>query len=161
MVVAFAAIPRGEVELERHGVPHRPNRRLDGGFRKRRPPKIGVQHDAGQIEQRPQRGAVASLEAGVALNGEIIGGDRDRLAGLERRPGPLERRADRLRGGGTPESLEQGRRRSGVQDRVDRGQVSQAAESSAIHSASISLVWPPCMQSAASVCKLGALKAVA
>ena len=61
MVVAFAAIARGEVELERHGVPHRRDGRLDRRLGEDRPPEIGVQHDAGQIEQRPQRRAILLL----------------------------------------------------------------------------------------------------
>ena len=134
VVVPFAAPTGYEVELERHGVAHGRDRRFDRRLRDDRPPEIGVQHGAGQIEQRPQCGTIVRLQAGEASDRYILGSKPDLSARLQRRARVGERRPDRPGGGGTTELLNEGVRRCSVQDRVDRGQIAQPGRCYAIHS---------------------------
>ena len=133
MVVALAALAGPEVELQSDSFPHG----RDGGFDRRfgedGPPEIGVQHSSGQIEQRPQGRPVRFSNSGEAANGDRFGGRRNASAGSQRGARVLQGGANRLRGKGAAESLDEACRSRRVQDQVDGGQIAQAGRSLAEH----------------------------
>ena len=85
MVVAFAALAGRQVELERDRIPHSRDGRLDRRLGERRSAEIGVQHRAGQVEQRPQRRTIVPLEVGERLSRNVLGAGDEAPPGLQRR----------------------------------------------------------------------------
>ena len=96
MIVALAAPAAREIELERDGAAHGRDRGLDRRLGEQRAAEIGVQHGAGQVEDRaqarrgvaPRAAASAAAATDVARRGDGACRSRARVA---------ERRADRRR----------------------------------------------------------------
>ncbi len=66
MIVALAALAAAEIEFERDRVAHRRDRGLDRRLGEQRAAEIGVQHGAGEIEDRPQARTAPALRAARA-----------------------------------------------------------------------------------------------
>ena len=118
--VALAAPAAAEVELERQRLPHGGDRRLDRGLGEQRPAEVGVEHGAGQIEDRthlrPRRGVERARRVGRhrfrAGDGAVGAQRREALAhGGERRLAAVA--GDRLGGGGGAEHPVDGRQAGG------------------------------------------------
>ncbi len=62
MIVAFAALAGRQVEFQRDRIAHRRDGGFDRGFGEQRAAEIGVQHGAGEIEERAQTGAILVRE---------------------------------------------------------------------------------------------------
>ncbi len=111
MIVALAAPAAVEVEFERHGAAHRRDRRLDRCLGEQRAAEIGVQHGAGQIEDRPQarRGRLHAMRraAADAAASSARGSGRarrlaraaERVAHARRRPAARPKRSTASRAG--------------------------------------------------------------
>ena len=67
MIVALAALARRQVELQRAGLTHGRDGRLDCGLSEHGAAEVGVQHCAGQVEQRSQTTAVLDLKPGERI----------------------------------------------------------------------------------------------
>ena len=90
MIVALAALAAVEVELERDRVAHGVDRGLDRRLGQQRAAEIGVQHGAGQVEDRAQAGHGLGLQPPARAV-------RDRLRRSARCRRCAQRRAHRAR----------------------------------------------------------------
>ena len=126
VIVALAAAAGVEVVFQRHRAAHGVDGRADRGFGQQGAAEVGVQHRAGEVEQRPQRRAVPRGEpsAGVVRHG--LAGEVGLGAGPQGRPQVGHGGADRLCGLGTPEAPDQRRAFGAAHHVVDPGQVAQA-----------------------------------
>jgi hypothetical protein len=100
-LVAVAAGAAAQVELQRHRRGQRAHHRLQRLLGQRRPPQVGVQHGAGEVEHAAQARARAFLQRAANLRGQRPGCQRIvPQAVLQRR---LPQRAQpRAQGGGHP-----------------------------------------------------------
>ena len=124
--VALAALAAVEVELERERVAHRRHRGLDGLLGEQRAAEVGVEHGAGEVEDRPDLRARGRVEAG-----DDVGGDRvaRAAAGAVAEIGPGGGKARAHRGEHARAAVDGGGRghRRVAQDDVDRGKAAQVA----------------------------------
>ena len=90
-----------------------------------RAPEIGVQHRAGEIEQRPHCRAILLLKAGESLSGNMLSAWDEASSGLQRRAYVVEHRANSVRGGRATISLDKDSSSWRIQDLVNHWQIAQ------------------------------------
>ena len=125
MVVTLATFAGFQVEFERDGIPHSRDGRLDRRLSEHRAAEIGVQHRAGEIEQRPQCRAILLLKAGESLSGNMLSAWDEAPSGLQDGARVFERRANSVCGGPATVSLDKDSSSRRIQDRVNRRQIAQ------------------------------------
>ena len=67
MIVPLAPPAGRQIELQSRRVAHDRYRRIDRRLREHRAAQIGVQHRAGQVEERAQAGAIFLFQSGTRL----------------------------------------------------------------------------------------------
>ncbi len=96
MTVALAPLAARQIELQgrrRRGDSHHRRHRFP---RQQSAAKVGMEDSAGQIEDRPQAGLVASMQLCRHPLPQSLGGDLDRMALIQLLPGLRQCSADRL-----------------------------------------------------------------
>ena len=124
-VVALAAAPVLKIELERDRAAHRDDGGRDGDFCKDCAAKIGVQHRAGEVVDRPhlRRSVVVQLRDDGRR--EILARDRRLRAVSKQGARRVDRAACRRDGRRTSEAFGRGDARFGAEHFIDRGQLLQ------------------------------------
>ena len=115
-VVALAAAAAVEIEFERDRVAHRGDCSLDRRLREQRAAEIGVQHGAGEVEDRLEARRGIGLKARNRCGGCLLSPYRLDAVCPRRR----QRIADRADHGRAAETIDGKKRDLGSQHRVDR-----------------------------------------
>ena len=133
MVVALATPAGRQVVFQRDGIAHGRHRRLDRRFGEHRAAEIGVQHRAGEVEQRPQLRARLRFQPGERPHRQLFGGRGRRRAGPHGPARLIQHVADGVGDGLAAEPIEQHCRNGGVQDAADGRQIAQSRRSRPFH----------------------------
>ena len=125
--VALAALAAVEVELEGERVAHRGHRGLDRLLGEEGAAEVGVQHGAGEVEDRPHLRARGGVEARDDVGGDGVERRGARAAVAEIGAGGGKARARRRDHARPAVARDRRGDRAGAQDDVDRGKAAQVA----------------------------------
>ncbi len=125
MIVALAALARRQVKLQRAWLAHGRGGRFYRRLGEHGAAEVGMQHRAGEVEQRSQTRAASRFKSGERFERQFVRAWRRGRAGPQRRARLPERYANRARRLHATEALQKHCSRGGVQNGVYGWQIAQ------------------------------------